>query len=480
MSLFDPRGKTVVQLGRYGDILNILPLAYEAMLADRRLSIMVANEFSGLLDGCSYVDEIVFTGDYSRVDKAAQSAAQYGRPVVIPQVYGRGIDHRRISESFIRDQWEKVGKGHRWEQNQLVIDRRDFAREAELAAKFDWSRPVVLVNVAGRSSPYKEGDELVRQLVQKLPEFNVVDISALRAHRFFDLLGLYDRAAALVTIDTGTLHLAQASSIPVIALTSALPWYNSLRRPNHLLTRTYLEVDPDEIVESIRKTMRPCWSMVHLYPEWGMSEEDRRRVDIAVSSWKDEALRGPWRSVPVDYLTLPRNSQTAIGDSKPVPFVLDMLERGLAETRHDSDIIALSNSDIGITPGSTRRIRELVGAKGSAFSYRYNFDRIDAPLSAEQVTTGKWCGGLDTFFFTRKWVRENFFKLPDMVLGRCSWDIVYRDIVKATGGGDLHGAIWHERHNSYWVQNRETAGNLHNTAIFNDYMKKHDTTRPFR
>ena len=48
--LFNPKGKTVLQLGRFGDVINFLPLAYEMNLAGSRLSMVVANEYADVLD----------------------------------------------------------------------------------------------------------------------------------------------------------------------------------------------------------------------------------------------------------------------------------------------------------------------------------------------------------------------------------------------------------------------------------------------
>lgn len=473
--------KTLLQLGRNGDIINILPLAEEANREGRRLAICVSAEFAGLLDGVSYADREIFRGAYTSIDEAVLQYRGQQRPAVVSQIYGRGMDHRQTSESFLRDSWEKVGKGGRWEQLPLIFDRRSPEREALLIGRIDWSKPVVLTSLTGLSAPYAKGPELHARLVEGLDEFNVVDLNQFKVDRLYDLIGLMDRAHALVTVDTATLHLAKASAVPVVALTHTSPWLASLRAPNHLLTRPYNQVDPDEIIESIRKTIRPCGKIVHVWPDWKMSSDDRRRNIAAAKSWKAEYANGRWDGRGIKYLTeFKRNSQTELGEEKPVPFVKDMLRAALKKTNHESDIVVLSNSDVGFSTGMTASLVRLVGAKGSAYAYRFNFDATPTKLALVDIAAGGFDGGLDLFAFTRKWLLKHLDSLPDMVMGRTHWDLVYRDIVKKTGGGELYGSIWHERHKSFWTQTPKTAGNDHNISLAKDFWSKHDTTRPYR
>lgn len=473
--------KALVQLGRFGDIINILPIAEEAARGGHKLALCVAQDFAGILDGVSYVDRLIFRGKYTELDEAMRRVRGTGREAVTSQVYSEGLVHPRTTESFVRDSWNKVGKNNRWEQIALIFDRRDEARETELAAKVDWSKPVVLTALTGISAPYKKGPDLHARLVQDLPEFNVVDMNQFKVERIYDLLGLMDRAHALVTVDTAPLHLAKASAVPVVALTHPTPWLGSLRAANHLLTRPYNQVDPEEVIEAVRKTLRPCKKIVHVWSDWDMPEDDRVRVNLAAQSWEAEYQRGPWHQHRVHVFDdLPRTSNSEFGEERGVPYVKDMLREGMRKTKSDSDIVVLTNSDIGFTVGMTESLTRLVGAKGAAYAYRFNFDGPQIARSQVQTAAGGYDGGLDLFAFTRKWLKEHFDSLPDMVMGRTMWDLVYRDLVKKTGGGELYGSIWHQRHKSFWTQMPTTPGNDYNTAIAKDWASKHDTTRPYR
>lgn len=471
--------RALVQLGRYGDILNILPPVYESFHSKKQaLGLMVAGEFAPILEGLSYVEPMIFPGTYDELQRATALASLRAPAVAVSQVYGKGLDHRWTTESYMRDSWDKVGVDGRWEQLPLLIDRRSEEREERLAATIDWSRPVVLTCMSGRSSPFARAPKVRAEMVRLMPEVNFVELPP--AEKFFDLLGLFDRAHALVTVDTGPLHLAAASAVPVVALVNPKTWYGSLRKANHLLHRSYRVADPEEIVAALRRTLRPIKNLVHLYPTWDMSPEDRARHELAKKSWTAE-YGSRWQAFPVEYKkTLSRDSGTVLGDPRPVPFLKDVFQLGLQHTRYDDDVIVISNTDVGFSPGLTEKIRRLVLAKGSAYCYRADHKVVARPLDYVETVSGGMKGGLDLFAFTRKWVEKNFDRLPDMVFGRTLWDLVYRDLVKMTGGGELYGGCWHEDHVSFWKQNDENVGNLHNEKVAEAWRETHDTTRPYR
>jgi hypothetical protein len=475
--------KVLVQLGRIGDILNVLPIAYEQFIQGNRLTILTAKEFSTVLDGVNYVDRLIYNGRYEDLNTAVSYMTATGHRPLITQVYGNGVQYMRKTESYMRDSYHRLGLDHRYEQLSLLFDRRNAEREAALIAQVDWSKPVVFVNFGGHSCPFSRGPALLEHLRHSLPGFNVVDLGPIKATRFYDLLGLLDKASALVTIDTATLHLAKASAVPVVALVGADPWVRSTRSANHLLHRTYLEVDPDEVVEAIQRTSRRASKLVHVWSDFNMAPSERERQLRAATSWEREYKLAPWVPCPVTPDKLKRDAQKELGDLRPAPFVKDFLEIGMRETKRDSDIVVLTNSDVGFTPGTSEMLNRLVSAKGSAYAYRFDHSPEDVKageISYLKCVSGAWCGGVDLVAFTRKWLKMHFASLPDMVLGRTKWDTVYRDIVKRTGGGEAYGSIYHEGHASFWIQEPKTAGNLHNINLAADYDSKHDTTRPWR
>jgi hypothetical protein len=99
-------------------------------------------------------------------------------------------------------------------------------------------KPLLLVNFSGHSSPFAWVPEVMRAVNQFQQQFNIVDIGRLKAQRIYDLLGLFDAAAGLITIDTATLHLAAGSAVPYIAYTRA-DWSSSVPKGNCVLEIKY-------------------------------------------------------------------------------------------------------------------------------------------------------------------------------------------------------------------------------------------------
>jgi len=120
--------------------------------------------------------------------------------------------------------WWIAGRAPEWETHPLVFDCRDAAREAALVKSVaTGGRPLILTAFTGRTSPFKQKDDLLCELKDKFPNQAIVDISAIQAERVYDLLGLFDSATMLISADTMHLHLSRASKVPVIALARDYP-----------------------------------------------------------------------------------------------------------------------------------------------------------------------------------------------------------------------------------------------------------------
>src|SRR3990167_8767066 len=182
-----------VQLGRLGDILNLLPIAWDHHQSGQRCGIMVAKEFSDVLDGCSYVDKIVFDGKPFEISK-----------VVPPHA---------ITDSFCREAWRLAGN-RKFGTLPIVFDRREPLREIKwLPSKRKRQgrkKKMMLVAVGGNSSPFQFKTLLLEILRLRFPRWNIIDLSLIQVDRFYDLLGLYEAANVLVAADSAPLHLAYA------------------------------------------------------------------------------------------------------------------------------------------------------------------------------------------------------------------------------------------------------------------------------
>lgn len=214
-----------VQLGRFGDIILLLPAMLEWSRRIGQPPIVVTSEaHASVFEGVSYVEvealKVHWWNDLYNALHHAQK--KYGsQNVFMTQLHGGGKFSRISQPSYSLEMWLRTGLLDCFYTAPLVFDRRSSEREAQLARQLIHNgKPAVLINMAGITSPLPNAWKVIQLLTEKLSSrFDIVDISAVRAHRIFDLLGLMDRAAGMVTIDTATLHLAHGSSIPYVGLT---------------------------------------------------------------------------------------------------------------------------------------------------------------------------------------------------------------------------------------------------------------------
>jgi hypothetical protein len=143
-------------------------------------------------------------------------------------------------------QWESAGGDFDKLFEPVIFDQRSPEREAKLVSEvFRNRRLKILLSLqkSGSSSPFPFETEIYAMLrsAAALVDFEVINISELKAHRIYDLLGLYDKAAMLITSDTATLHLASSSFVRYIALV-ANGGGGSLPRGNCRLAVRYKDV----------------------------------------------------------------------------------------------------------------------------------------------------------------------------------------------------------------------------------------------
>ena len=474
------RPKAFVELGRAGDIINVLPLArQEFLLTGIRPYFYVAEAYASLLEGVSYVEPLVYAGNLFEIRRAL-SLLRSDVDKVVCQVSG-DFDHPpRRCWSFARDSWIR-GSTLPFADTPPIFDRRDRARERRLIERVfpQGVRPFVLVATEGISTPFPDAAQFVTQLSDQLaPEYVTVDLSKIRAERFYDLLGLMDLAHCLVTIDTGTIHLAAASSVPVVALASSTvdPWFRAPWRKQEI-RRFYYEQALSrfhEIVSTVKTAENPSEhpTIFHLWSHYlnggDPSSASERRRCMAMESWLREYATGKWEFMPiVDGTPGVRVSSEVVGDTRNMPMVKDMFE--YAEKARETDILCLCNSDIGFVPGITGEILRNCAENGAIFTHRHDFDRVSTPLNSEAACgQGQWYCGTDLFACTKAWWVAHRDEMPDMVFGCEFWDCILRQIVKRGGGVELHNAVYHEKHESSWSQpdfKATNAGHKWNVAL---------------
>jgi len=456
--------KTFVELGRAGDILNVLPLVKrEFERHGIRPRVMIAAPYAELFQGITYAEPLVWPGMFEDIKAAIWTAKQLPGEVIIPQIYGHEWNVPRLCTSFLRESWRCARADVPWGSLPLEFDRRNRRQENRIVRELAGStaKPIVLLAAQGYSSPFGGADYCLKALLTlNLGRgFKVINLTNYRAPRMFDLLGLFERAHCLVTIDTGIKHLARACRVPVISLNGRVPtkWHASSWHPNDV-GRFFYDEFPTcsrDIVEAIRHAEDAGFGpkIIHTWADFRSELPDdntARRMKLARASWEIEYATGRWKSRRFFQSVADRDSRM-VGDSRPVPFVHDLIDHAIRAARRPSDIIALTNADVGFTPGLTGWVLEAIPRHGAAFTHRWDFDRLDRPCvsEAEVMTRGKWYSGSDAFFFSVKWWKEHGAEFPDMILGREHWDEVFRQLIKRYQGSEICGAIYHEKHDSF-------------------------------
>src|SRR6478736_1472085 len=154
-----PAPKTIVQLGRFSDLLNVFPILLEESNHHRRGTLVVAEEFASICEGISYADTRIFRGKIGQLREAAKRTRDKLKNVFVTQTWGDDWIAPHNRENFQRQQWERAGYDNRFEQISLVIDKRSADREKALVERIlgmfkDPSKPLLLINAGAVSTPF--------------------------------------------------------------------------------------------------------------------------------------------------------------------------------------------------------------------------------------------------------------------------------------------------------------------------------------
>jgi hypothetical protein len=230
-----------IQLGRFGDIILLLPaMKHLADTTGTNPKMIVSRDYASVLDGVSYVDAISLPVHWwnGMPEARAYAEAHYGGGTVL-QCYAHewGIDIQKWP-NFMTSMLDRTGVSlELFNDLPLVFDRRNPQRELSAVPKLN-GKPYVAINTIGVSSPFPHGKKVFEILKHLAPKVALIDMSRIQCHRIYDLLGVMDHAIGTITTDTATLHLAHGCPRPYIALTVD-GWCSSTPRGNCKLEVKY-------------------------------------------------------------------------------------------------------------------------------------------------------------------------------------------------------------------------------------------------
>lgn len=488
-------------LGRNGDIVNLLPLLYaDFQKTGQKQKLVVANQYADLLEGCSYVDPIVFKGSFTDIEGAMKMVE--GMPVQVigdqkylnAQVYGQDLKVNTATDSFQKESWRLANRLSDWRlQLPLVFDNRSSEREEDLLKKHTSSlrKPRwIVVADHGVSSPFPYRD-LLRHLIEL--RFNrtcdIIYLSEIKAERFYDLLGILEhpKVRCIVATDSAPLHLSYATDKPVFALIADSPslWHGSAFRPNHVRHLRYSQfpkyaVDFVDAIASVNEA--GSWKqelsprLIHCFSQFKASGDTKKRNDFARSTWDIVYGYGRWWTAPVYESHVSRDSGTLLEDPRPVPFVSDILKVAAIRAREE-DIICFSNTDTCFSPNISEHILKACAENGGCHAHRRDFNSLTRPLEASEIKKGTHYPGSDFFAFTKPFLRKVLNEFGDFLVGFESWDRVLREIVKKHGGVELKDQIYHEAHASVWEQpavRKNHPCNKHNRRLAKKWLTENN------
>lgn len=250
--------KAFLQMGRYGDIILLLPAFHEwSKRTGFNTKVITSEEHASVFEGVSYIDAIPLAFHwFHELNKARQWAEINFPGCVTTQLHGANWGATPDDQpSYSWTMWKRTGLLEEYAKLPLIFDKRDANRERALLDRVNRRKmPMLLVNFAGITSPFAPVPEVMNALEVFRGQFTVVNLSDLRAYRIYDLIGLMDNAIGLLTIDTSTLHLAAASSTPFIAFCRDDGQSGSIPKGNCALKVPYsrtLDMIP-AIIETVR------------------------------------------------------------------------------------------------------------------------------------------------------------------------------------------------------------------------------------
>lgn len=221
--------------------------------------------------------------------------------------------------------------------------------------------------------------------------------------------------------------------------------------------------------------------ILHIWSNWARKKPgDQRRHADARASWHRAYgtvgdCSGRWLNVAVDEKDMPRNAKTVLGDPFPLPFVIDIIDMGIEQAKgQPNEYVCWSNDDTNFVEDIANHLCE---AK-LGWASRRDFLSVPRRVTRESVVKGHKHEGCDlTFFSVAQWagIRK---KLPDMVLAREQFDLIWKDVIARMGGNEIKDVIAHAMHSTYWLAHSSDPSAMHNKALSEQYrvdngMKKH-------
>jgi glycosyltransferase involved in cell wall biosynthesis len=195
--------------------------------------------------------------------------------------------------------------------------------------------------------------------------------------------------------------------------------------------------------------------LIHTFSDYPVIKADQiRRHNYALKTWEFQYGKGvmiPYALRDSDF----RRSSKDLGDSKPAPFVKDIIQHGMALAA-PGDRVVVTNRDTCMVRNTTEVLRSLdaEAAYGVRQDIFYPIEETTAVLD-DISTTGRFHCGADLMSISPEWWAKWKDWVPDLVLSYEAWDLMAREIFKETQPGvevEIKHLVYHEYHETFWAQ----------------------------
>lgn len=249
----------IISLGSYGDVINSLPIIrYYSEITP--VDVIICQPYATLIEGITYATAVVPPFRYGTEDIPQiieWTHKHYSTVVNVMLACNPEVSRTRFG-SFCEEMYYLGGCHEIFNKKFPIFDKRDRKREWFYLKQFPLSHPIIALSLVGNSHASftaEKASQVWHHLFQRFPECTLINVHKNGAYRVYDLLGLFDIAKVLVTIDTAHLHLAKASSVPTIEINAGLElWRDATPGPNCKMRLNDRELNHrlDEMVDVIR------------------------------------------------------------------------------------------------------------------------------------------------------------------------------------------------------------------------------------
>lgn len=306
--------KAYLALGKYGDIISILPILHHEWCETReRQTLIISQRYSDLFRNVKYVNPVIFPGDWQDLAGGMRFAKRQFPEVVPCGTFGLDFPIQKRHPSFQYDQWERAGYLHLWDKIPTVVLRHQ--KPDKVKAAIVGRGPMIVVGDKGQSSPFPQADDLIKVLTEAFGDrYKIVRLSQVKLDHVADLSAMYERAACVVATEGIHLHLAKAGNTPIVAIATDSPsrWHGSAWSSQFLLHVRYsaYEQRKQEILDAIGSVLvEGVAQPVHYHqpdpilpraityaPQFAYNPSIMRVEDKLWTTWRLHPVQGEWRT----------------------------------------------------------------------------------------------------------------------------------------------------------------------------------------